>query len=158
MLVGGCAATPPHEPSVLILPGSGKGFEQFRADNDICKQFAREQVGGQTADAAAADSGVRSAAVGAILGAAVGAAANGGHGAGVGAGAGLAVGGLEGTRAAAASGKRLQQRFDYGFIQCMYAKGHRVPVVRGSLMDDFFLSPPGQRYYLAPPTQNNPIQ
>lgn len=151
MLMGGCTATVPHEPSMLVLPGAGKSFEQFRADNDTCKQFAREQVGGQTADAAAADSGVRSAAVGTILGAAVGAAANGGRGAGVGAGAGLAIGGLEGTRAAEVSGGRLQQRFDYGFIQCMYAKGHRVPVAHSSLMDDFFQSPPGQRYYPPPP-------
>jgi hypothetical protein len=158
LLAGGCSTTPPHSPSVLVLPGTGKSFEQFRADNEICKQFAREQVGGQTTDMAATDSGVRSAAVGTILGAAVGAAADGGHGAGVGAGVGLALGGLEGSRAAEVSGGRLQQRFDYGFIQCMYAKGHRVPVARGSLMDDFFQNPPNQHYYPPPPTQSKPIQ
>lgn len=159
MLAGGCSTTPPHEPSVLVLPGTGKSFEQFHADNDICKQFAREQLGGQTADMAAADSGVRSVVVGTILGAAVGASADGGHGASVGAGVGLALGGLEGMRAAEVSGGRVQQRFDYGFIQCMYAKGHRVPVSHGSLMEDFFKSPPSRHYYYPPPPpQSNPIQ
>ena len=159
MLAGGCSTTPPHEPSVLVLPGTGKSFEQFRTDNNICKQFAREQVGGQTVDLAAADSGVRSAAVGTILGAAVGAAADGGHGASVGAGVGLALGGLEGMQAAEVSGSRVQHRFDYGFIQCMYVKGHRVPVTHASLMDDFFQNPPGRRYYYPPPPPpSNPIQ
>ncbi|MGE5622255.1 MAG: hypothetical protein ACM3WS_03760, partial [Bacillota bacterium] len=84
---------PPNEPSVLVLPGAGKSFEQFRADNTECKQFAQEQTGSRTPDSVAFDSGVRSAAVGTVLGAAAGAAINGRSGAGVGAGSGLALGG-----------------------------------------------------------------
>lgn len=128
---------PPDEPSVLVLPGSGKSFEQFRADNDICKQFAQEQVGGRTPDGIGTDSGVRSATVGTILGAAVGAAIDGGRGASTGAGAGLALGGLAGTGAADTSASRLQQRYDIGYQQCMYAKGNRIPM-SGGLMSHFF--------------------
>lgn len=137
-----CTAMPPNEPSVLVLPGSGKSFEQFRADNDVCKQFAYEQVNRRGPDDAGIDSGVRSAAVGTLLGAAVGAAVNGGRGASTGAGAGLAMGGLAGAGAADTSASRLQQRYDIGFQQCMYAKGHRIPV-SGDLMSGFFRDRPG---------------
>jgi hypothetical protein len=149
-----CTVMPPDEPSVLVLPGTGKSFEQFRADNGICKQFAHEQVAGQTPGSIAADSGVRSAAVGTLLGAAAGAAINGGHGASVGAGTGLALGGLSGAGAADQSASQLQQRYDIGYEQCMYAKGHRIPVARGDLMDDFFR---GHRdRYIAPPPSSTP--
>lgn len=150
-----CTTMPPNEPSILVLPGTGKSFEQFRADNDICKEFARAQMGGQTPDSVALDSGARSAAVGTILGAAAGAAIDGGHGAAVGAGSGLALGGLIGTGTAETSALRLQQRFDFGYEQCMYAKGHRVPVASGSLMDDFFYGRHG-RYAAPPPPAPSP--
>lgn len=127
----------PNEPSVLVLPGRGKSFEQFRTDNEVCKQFAQEQVGEQTPERMGTDSGVRSAAVGTILGAAVGAAIDGGRGASTGAGAGLALGGLAGTGAADRSASRLQQRYDIGYQQCMYAKGHHIPRWDG-LMSYFF--------------------
>lgn len=149
MLVCACTVIPPNQPTVLALPGSGKSFEQFNADNNACKQFANEQVDGQTPDSVALDSGARSAALGTILGAAAGAAINGGHGAAVGAGSGLAIGGLAGTDTAAVSTSLLQQRYDFGYIQCMYAKGHRVPVGRGDLMDDFFYGRYGS--YVEPP-------
>ena len=56
----------------------------------------------------------------------------GGHqGAGTGAGAGLAVGALAGTGAAQSSAGNLQQRYDTAYVQCMYAKGNRVPVYGG---------------------------
>jgi hypothetical protein len=150
----GCTVLPPDEPSVLVLPGQGKSFDQFRTDNDVCKQFAYEQVAGRTPDRLAVDSGVRSAAVGTLLGAAAGAAINGGHGASVGAGTGLALGGLAGTGAANDASSQLQQRYDIGYEQCMYAKGHRIPVARGDLMDDFFLGHRGR--YLTPPPPSAP--
>jgi hypothetical protein len=53
----------------------------------------------------------------------------GGHeGAGTGAGAGLAVGALAGTGAAQGSAYNLQRQYNAAYIQCMYAKGNRVPV------------------------------
>ncbi len=126
-LAAGCVSMPTG-PSMMVLPGTGRTFEAFRADDYTCRQYAYDQVGGSTAQRAAEDAGVRSAAVGALLGAAVGAAADGGSGAAVGAGAGLAMGGLVGTGAAESSGYGAQRRYDNAYIQCMYAKGHRVPV------------------------------
>jgi YmgG-like glycine-zipper protein len=127
LLLGACV-TVPTGPGVLVLPGTGKNFDQFRADDAVCRQFARDQVGGVTADQASTQSAVQSAAVGTALGAAAGAAFNGGQGAAVGAGAGLLVGALAGTGASQNSAYLNQQRYDYGYQQCMYAKGHRVPV------------------------------
>ncbi|WP_460843949.1 hypothetical protein [Noviherbaspirillum agri] len=137
LVLGACTTTPPDEPSVMVLPGAGKTFEQFRADNDVCKQYARGQVAGRTPEGTGVASGVKSAALGTVLGAAAGAAADGSRGASVGAGAGLALGGLSGAGAAETSGSRLQQRFDIGYQQCMYAKGHRIPMA-GGLMNQFF--------------------
>lgn len=127
LLLAACV-TMPSGPSVLVLPGTGKSFDQFRGDDLVCRQFAHEQVGGTTPELAASESGVRSAAVGTVLGAAAGAAIGGSRGAGVGAGTGLLVGGLAGTGAAETSAYGAQRRYDFAYQQCMYAKGHRVPV------------------------------
>jgi len=127
MVLGGCVSVP-NGPSMMSLPGSGKSFDQFRADDYDCRQYASAQAGGTTANQAAVDSGVRSAAVGTAVGAAAGALMDGSHGAGVGAGIGLLTGALAGSGAANASSYSLQQRYDIGYTQCMYAKGHKVPV------------------------------
>ena len=133
LLMTAACTTVPSGPGVMVLPGSGKSFDQFRADDFDCRQFASAQTGGTTPSQAATDSGVTSAAVGTVVGAAAGAAMNGGRGAAVGAGTGLAVGALAGTGAAEGSAYGLQRRYDVAYIQCMYAKGHKVPV-SGSLM------------------------
>ncbi len=147
LLLAACTSIP-SGPSVLVLPGSGKSFQQFQNDDRICRRYAGELLGGKTPDAAAVDAGIKSAAVGAVLGAAVGAAADGGRGAAAGAGVGLAAGGLVGTGTGRASGYGTQRRYDNAFIQCMYASGHRVPVP-GSLTG---LPRSGsQRYYPPPP-------
>jgi len=126
-LLAACVSMP-SGPSMLVLPGSGKSFDQFRNDDAVCRQYANEQVGGVTPNQASAASGVGSAVVGTALGAAAGAAIGGGQGAAVGAGTGFLAGGLAGTGAASSSGYVAQQRYDIGYIQCMYAKGNRVPV------------------------------
>lgn len=149
LALGACTSMPPNEPSVLVLPGTGMDFEQFRSDNDLCKQYAFQQVSGRSPDSVAIDSGVRSAALGTLLGAAAGAAIDGGRGASVGAGTGLALGGLTGAGTADLSASRLQQRYDMGYTQCMYAKGHRVPVGSG-LMGSYFGSYQ-ERPHPAPP-------
>ncbi len=133
LLMLGACTTMPAGPSVMVLPGTGKSFDQFRLDDSECRQFSSAQVGGSTPNQAAADSGVKSAAVGTLIGAAAGAAIGGGQGAAVGAGAGLAGGALVGTAAADQSSYNLQRRYDVAYIQCMYAKGHKVPV-SGRLM------------------------
>lgn len=134
-LLGGCASVPVG-PSMLVLPGTGKSFDQFRGDDYVCRQFASAQVGGKTPSQAAAASGVTSAAVGTALGSAAGAAIGGGQGAAIGAGTGLAAGGLYGAGAADSAGQSAQDRYDIGYIQCMYAKGHRVPVPGNTLYED----------------------
>ena len=114
----------------MALPGSTKNFDQFRADDADCRNFASAQVGGSTPDQAATDSGVRSAVTGTALGAAAGAAISGGSGAAVGAGAGLLIGALAGSSYASGSAYDVQRRFDHAYVQCMYAKGHKVPAGR----------------------------
>ena len=127
-LFAGCATPPPAGPSVMVLPGSSKSFDQFRYDDNECRQFASAQIGGTTAAQASNDSAVKSAVVGTAIGAAAGGLIGGNSGAGVGAGVGLAGGALAGTGTAQASSYTLQQRYDVGYQQCMYAKGHQIPM------------------------------
>ncbi|WP_423393509.1 hypothetical protein [Burkholderia sp. LMG 21824] len=129
-LLGACAYIPTG-PSVMALPGTGKSFDQFRADDANCRQYAFQQSGGVSASQASTASAVGSAAVGTALGAAAGAAFNGGTGAAVGAGAGLLAGSVVGAGAAQGSAYDIQRRYDYGYLQCMYATGNRVPVPGG---------------------------
>jgi uncharacterized protein YcfJ len=127
VLLAACA-TAPTGPSVMVLPGSTKTFEQFRTDDAECRQYASFQVNGTTPDQAGADAGVKSAAIGTAVGAAAGGLIGGRGGAASGAGAGLVVGALAGTGAARHSQTSAQRRYDFAFQQCMYAKGHKVPV------------------------------
>ena len=127
LAASGCASLP-NGPSVMVLPGTGVTFDRFRNDDVICQQYASFQVGGTTANEAAMKSGATSAVAGTALGAAAGAAIDGGSGAAIGAGSGLVAGSLVGTSAASGSMSAVQDRFDIAYIQCMYAKGHQVPV------------------------------
>ncbi len=144
LVISGCASLP-SGPGVMVLPGTGLSFEQFRNDDAICQQFSSYQIGGTTANQAAVNSGVASAAVGTTLGAAAGAAIAGGRGAAIGAGTGLVGGSLVGTGAASSSMYGAQQRYDIAYIQCMYAKGHQVPV------SGQFSGPPTQPVMPPPP-------
>ena len=127
LLLAACT-TMPTGPAVMVLPGTGKNFDQFRVDDLDCRQYASAQVGGTSPDGAAENSGVKSAAVGTAIGAAAGAIVGGQRGAASGAGAGLIIGGATGAGAASSSQRTLQQRYDIGYQQCMYAKGHQVPI------------------------------
>src|SRR5208282_2871650 len=151
LLTVSACTTMPSGPSMLTLPGSGKSFDQFRADDLDCRQYANLQVGGTTPNQAAADSGVKSALVGTAIGAAAGAAFNGGSGAAVGAGAGLLVGALAGTAAADNSSYALQQRYDFAYIQCMYAKGNKVPVSGRTITQSPQPTPAPSNYPPPPP-------
>ncbi len=131
LVVSGCA-TLPAGPSVMVLPPAGKSFEQFQADDAVCKQFANAQVGGVTGQEAAQKSAVSSAAIGTALGAAAGAAigsasGNMGAGAAIGAGSGLLLGSAAGTGYSSGSYYETQRRYDIAYMQCMYAKGNQIP-------------------------------
>ncbi|MGZ8250536.1 hypothetical protein [Methylomagnum sp.] len=75
LLIGGCA-TIPKGPSVLVLPGTGKAFAQFQADDSACRQFAFSQATAQQPE----------------------------------------------------SRSEGRQSYDLGYIQCMYGRGHKIPV------------------------------
>lgn len=126
-LLSACT-TLPTGPDVLVLPGTGKSFDQFRFDEADCRQYASNSIGGTTANQASTDNTVRNAAVGAVVGTVAGAMIGGHQGAGAGAGMGLAVGTIAGASTGEISGRGLQRRYDFSYQQCMYAKGHRVPV------------------------------
>src|SRR5262249_10172004 len=95
----------PTGPAVMVLPGTGKSFDEFRFDDGTCRQFAYEQIGGHTAAQAQQDAAVSSAVVGTVLGAAAGAAIGGNSaGAATGAGVGLLGGSMYGASASSYSG------------------------------------------------------
>jgi hypothetical protein len=151
-LLSACAVVP-QGPSVMALPGSGKTFDQFRADDANCRGFAYQQVGGQGSNQAATNSAVGSAVVGTALGAAAGAAFGGGSGAAIGAGAGLLAGSAVGMGSAQGSAYDVQRRYDYAYMQCMYANGNRIPV-QGRMVTT---QPPQQaQRYLPPPPPGSP--
>jgi hypothetical protein len=78
LLLAACGSTPLYGPGVLVLPGTGKSFDQFRSDEHECRGYAQAQLNDQEEDSAGP----------------------------------------------------LQQRYDRAFVQCMYAKGHKIPVSR----------------------------
>lgn len=149
LLLAACT-TMPKGPSMLVLPGTAKNFDQFRADDVVCRDYATYQVGGRDAQAAVDDSIARSAALGTALGAVAGAAIDGSRGAAVGAGTGMLFGGLAGTGAGQGSGYSVQSRYDNAYVQCMYGKGHQVPI-RGRMMGQ---APAGAIYPPPPPRRS----
>ena len=135
-LIMAACATIPTGPSVMVLPGSGKPFEQFQADDAVCRQWAAQQTG-TTTERASTRCSVSGAAIGTVLGAAAGAAVGAAAGspatgAAVGAGAGLLGGTAVGASNAWGAEASVQHRYDMTYMQCMYAKGNQIPV-RGSL-------------------------
>jgi phage tail tape-measure protein len=169
LLVLGACTTIPNGPSVMVMPGAGKSFDQFRADDADCRQYAQSQIGGATANDAAITSGMESAAVGTAVGALAGAAMGGHQGAGAGAGVGLLAGSAMGANAGQASGNALQRRYDIAYMQCMYAKGDSVPASpqstsgrqrRSSMPPQPYTAPPSSppMYYPPPPPGGMPPQ
>jgi hypothetical protein len=129
VMLAGCAQTP-MGPTVQVMPGPGKSFDVFQADQASCKTYAAGQVQGQ-ADAAnqqAVGAGVLTTVLGAGLGAAIGGAAgNAGAGAAIGAASGAGLGTAYGANGSSYAQMSIQQQYDNAFSQCMYAKGEQVP-------------------------------
>jgi len=144
LLVTACA-TVPTGPSVMVLPGQGKSFDQFQADDSVCRQWALQQTGTTTGHASAGSTVGGAAigtAVGAAAGAALGAAAgNPAIGAAAGAGVGLLGGTVAGATAGSDAASTAQRRFDMTYMQCMYAKGNQIPVARGTLPTSYSAAP-----------------
>lgn len=128
IVLAGCA-TAPTGPRVTALPGTGMSFEQFRYDDDQCRQYAYSRINPNAANT----TGVRNAVIGTAVGAAAGAAIGGHQGAGVGAGVGLVGGSMAGASESQYVGYGTQRQYDAAYLQCMYGKGHKVPV-SGSML------------------------
>ena len=162
-LVLAACATVPTGPSVMVLPGTGKPFEQFQADDAACRQFALHSAG-ITTKKAAGDTMVTGAAVGTAIGAAAGAAlgaaaGNPAIGAAAGAGAGLLGGTAVGGSYADTNVHSVQRRYDVGYMQCMYAKGNQIPVSRGAVpysTNNVSTPPPPPPPATTPPTGSAP--
>ena len=127
LLLGACTVMPTG-PTALVMPGRGATMDRFRFDDNECRQYAYYQIGGVTTQDAANQAAVGSAVVGTAIGALAGAAIGGSQGAAVGAGTGLVFGSVAGSNNAWASGYGTQRQYNNAYIQCMYVKGHSVPV------------------------------
>jgi len=161
-----CAVEPPAGPSFAAMPGNGKSFEQFQADDGRCRATAAQANGNVSPGQAATQSGVGSAVVGTALGAGAGAllgsaAGAVGAGAAIGAGAGLLAGSAIGAGNAQASAAGLQRNYDVVYAQCMTAAGEKVPdataapVAYGAPYPGYaYAYPPG--YYYGPPVVYGP--
>ncbi|NWG29996.1 MAG: hypothetical protein HXY29_00685 [Rhodocyclaceae bacterium] len=130
LILAGCASVP-TAPSVMVLPGTGRTFDEFRADDAWCREYAFQQIGGRSREQVASSAAVQNAAVGTAIGALAGAAIGGRDAAGVGAGMGLIVGSASGAEASRGAVYGSQRHYDHAYVQCMYARGHRVPVNMG---------------------------
>jgi len=111
----GACATAPLGPSVMVLPGAGKPFDQFQADDAVCRQWAYQQsgAGGQTPGQSVATGAIVGTLIGGAAGAALGAAAgNPGLGAAIGAGVGAVGGTATGASAADSRSYSVQRRYD----------------------------------------------
>jgi outer membrane lipoprotein SlyB len=150
LLLAGCASVP-TAPSVMVLPGTGRTFDEFRADDAYCRDYAFQQIGGRSREQVASSSAVQNAAVGTAIGAVAGAMIGGRDAAGVGAGMGLIIGSTSGADASHRAVVGSQREYDHAYVQCMYARGHRVPVS----MSGYTSAPPAAPLP-APPPGNPP--
>lgn len=149
--VAGCASVP-TAPNVMALPGTGRTFDEFRADDAYCRDYAYQQIGGKSREQVATSAAVQNAAVGTAIGAVAGAAIGGRSGAGAGAGMGLIVGSASGAEASRGVVYGSQRHYDHAYVQCMYARGHRVPVSMGG----YTSSPAPQSATVPPPPAGSP--
>ncbi len=128
LMMTACSSVPTG-PSVNVMPGPNASFEQFKTDDEECRDFALDRVGDDPSSYDTAST-LKSAVVTTAIGAAAGAAVDHGHGRGaaIGAGAGLLLGTLAGSSKGSESARVAQIQYDNAYQQCMYAKGHSVPM------------------------------
>jgi hypothetical protein len=131
LALSACVVAPPSGPRVMALPGQGKDFQTFQAEDMQCRNYASNASGGAAGAQQATNNGVGTAVAGTLVGAGLGAAlgslsGNVGAGAAVGGTMGALVGGSAGANAAQYGAADLQQRYDTAYTQCMYAHGDTV--------------------------------
>jgi uncharacterized protein YcfJ len=143
LLMLSACATAPTGPQVIAMQGSTKSSTQFRYDDHQCRQYASERIDPYAAN----NAGVSSAVIGTAIGAAAGAAFGGHDGAAVGAGTGLIAGSMIGASNAQYASYDTQHQYDQMYLQCMYDKGHKVPVAGRQQQT----APPAPNHYYPPP-------
>ena len=112
-LLSGCV-TRPGGPVIVVFPGAGKTFDQYRADDRACRQTAQEP--GEAAGQDAADPGRRD--LTAIVDR---------QDSVIGATGGLLVSRATGSRPGDVRTGAGQPRRDGPYLRCMYGKGNLVP-------------------------------
>ena len=120
----GCAPTV-MAPTVPVMPGANKPFDQFAADQQACQGYANAQTAPltQQANNQALGGALLTTALGAGLGAAIG----GGRGAAIGAASGAVIGGAQAASGSSIAGMNAQQQYNIFYSQCMSAHGNQVP-------------------------------
>lgn len=158
LALGGCV-TMPSGPSVMVLPEPGKTFEQFQAEDALCRQWAAQRLGlspEYTANQNTTTGAVVGTLIGAGLGAALGAGGgNPGLGAAIGAGSGLLVGTASGAEAGRVYGWEAQRQYDIMYQQCMYAKGNQIPGAAQKTYRSRRMPPPPPGW--TPPAESYPV-
>lgn len=156
-ILSGCAVAPPTAPSIAVLPGQGKSYSAFQADDYACRDVAARSVGYSNTQAVTNQAAVGTAIAGTVVGAATGAvigaaAGNAGTGAAIGAWAGLLVGSATGASTGASmTATELQRQYDVVYAQCMSAKGNNVPPLPSAATSSYPPSAVGYYPYVAYP-------
>ena len=151
LALGACTVAPPTGPSVVAMPGQGKSFDQFQADDAACRDYAQSKMpNAQQTAAASQNNSVATSAAGTLIGAAAGAAlgslsGNVGTGAAIGAGVGLAGGASVAGNNAQAGADSLQGSYYVAYAQCMVGHGETIQGAE----EPAYGPPPG--YYAPPP-------
>ncbi|MGB2882472.1 MAG: hypothetical protein WBC08_12000 [Rhodoferax sp.] len=129
--LAGCVSAP-QGPRVAIMPAPGKPLDLFAAEDQYCRDYARQSLGPDTRGQAA----VGSAVLGTLLGAAIGSATSTRryNNTAAGAATGLLMGTAIGAGNSADEGRSAQQRYDIAYSQCMATKNN----------------PPSRNYYRQP--------
>lgn len=112
-------------PTVPVMPGQGKPFDQFANDQATCEAYAQQQIAPLTQQAN--NAGIGQTLLTTALGAGLGAAIGGGRGAAIGAASGAVVGGSMGASNSAQAGAGIQGQYNMFYAQCMQAKGNAIP-------------------------------
>jgi len=100
-------STMPSGPQVQAMPGTGKSLTQFNADGALCQKNAMDVIAGKTSSQSATSKEAQGTVPDSAAKTAPAAA----------------------PAASDSSKSGLQRRYDFAYFQCMYIKGHRVPVL-----------------------------
>ena len=148
LLLQACASAP-LGPTVQVIPAPRRPFEAFQQDDFSCRQFASGQTQGQARQAN--NMAVGGAVLGTVLGAGLGAALGGGRGAAIGAAGGAVIGTGAGAGSSAKTQYSIQQQYDIAYVQCMVAKGNRLPPQAPIYVQPAPIYVQPEPVYLAPP-------